>query len=80
MAGCGCGCADKRQKMINAVAHIAKDPVCGRKVNRLSSTTQHITQADGEHFFCSTKCMTEYINNPEKYSKKKNLLERLGLG
>ena len=83
MSGCGpgCGCSQKRQNMINAVAHVAHDPVCGRQVNRLINTTQRIVDANGEHFFCSTKCMTEFINNPDKYTgKKKGLLSLLGLG
>lgn len=83
MAGCGpgCSCAEKRHNLTKAVAHIARDPVCGRKVNRLSNTTQRIMQPDGEVFFCSTKCMTEFINNPDKYAKKKKgLLSRLGIG
>lgn len=81
MSGCGpgCGCAAKRQNLMDSVAHIARDPVCGRKVNRLSSTTQRYTQADGEYYFCSTKCMTEFINNPSKFTEKKGLLSRLGL-
>ena len=73
MAGCGpgCGCSQKRQAMIDAVAHVAQDPVCGRKVNRLINTTQRIVDADGEHFFCSTDCMTKFIDNPGKYTRKK---------
>ncbi|SOB59504.1 protein of unknown function [Pseudodesulfovibrio profundus] len=82
MPGCGpgCGCAEKRHNLTKAVAHIERDPVCGRKVNRLNNDTQRIVQADGEYFFCSTKCMTKFVNNPSKYTeKKKGLLGLLGI-
>lgn len=81
--GCGpsCGCAKRRfeGRQVNVVS---RDPVCGKKVDRNNGSAQKLEQAEDTLYFCSTKCMTEYISNPGKYAHKKKtgLLGFLGRG
>ncbi|WP_157871314.1 YHS domain-containing protein [Pseudodesulfovibrio piezophilus] len=80
--GCGpsCGCAKRRQED-KTVNYVARDPVCGKRVDRNNSNSQSIMQPEGEMFFCSTKCMTEYISDPSRYAgKKKGFFSFLGFG
>lgn len=53
---------------------MAHDPVCGKKLDCQSKGVRELKWKDAVFFFCSTKCMTDFINNPKKYTGKKGFL------
>jgi len=73
VCGEGCGthddaCFDRMETEARIVAH---DPVCGKKLDCESTDARKLKWEDAVFFFCSTKCMTDFINDPKKYTKKK---------
>ena len=45
------------------------DPVCGMELD--IENVRHSFENEGtEYYFCSEKCKTEFIADPEKYIKK----------
>ena len=45
------------------------DPVCGMELD--IENVRHSFEHEGtEYYFCSEKCKTEFINDPEKFIKK----------
>jgi len=55
----------KRKQSIKQ-KHVARDPVCGKRVNRNKA---HITimYKNREYPLCCPKCQSEFEKNPEKY-------------
>jgi YHS domain-containing protein len=64
------GCCDQGYKPKDAEV-IAKDPVCGMKVDCEDKNALKLKHEECEVFFCSTACMTKFINAPEAYKTKK---------
>lgn len=72
MAGCGpgCACSQKRYEASKS-GKVARDPVCGQKVNCDSPDSRKLVREGVEHHFCSTKCMADFVNDPERYLNRK---------
>lgn len=62
MGGC-CGGGYKPK----GASNVAKDPVCGMKVDCDDRNALKITFEDKDFYFCSTMCMTKFTNAPEAY-------------
>lgn len=43
-----------------------KDPVCGMKVTAKSE--HHVEHEGHPYYFCSTKCLTKFSADPQKYA------------
>lgn len=48
-------------------AGLAKDPVCGMQV-RTSDAPAHDRHDGHDYYFCSDKCHTAFVKNPERYT------------
>ncbi len=64
------GCCDQGFKRKEADA-VSKDPVCGMKVDCENKGALKLNHEGNDVYFCSTACMTKFINDPEAYLKKK---------
>lgn len=51
---------------------VAKDPVCGKKIDCDDRQALKLRHGDVLYYFCSTLCMTRFINNPKKYGTTKH--------
>ena len=68
MSGCCCDQGFKRKEPENG----AIDPVCGMKVDACSQDALSITHGGKDYYFCSTACMTQFLNNPTATGKKEH--------
>ncbi len=68
MGGC---CHDAGFKRKEA-ERVARDPVCGKMIDCEKKEAIKLPHDDKLVFFCSTKCMTNFINDPKKYADKKH--------
>jgi len=48
---------------------MAKDPVCGMKVDEKSANFKS-EKGSKTYYFCSSSCKETFEKNPEKYTKK----------
>lgn len=67
------GCCEQGYKPKDA-ENVARDPVCGMMVDRGKKDALKINHDGQDVFFCSTACMTKFINNPEAYGNRKKSL------
>ena len=67
MADCCCnpGFRHKESRIVS------RDPVCGRKVDCEDRNARSLSHEATLYFFCSTQCMTDFINDPERYARNK---------
>ena len=77
VCGAGCGCHDDACFDRGEPTRLARDPVCGKKLDCEGHTTRQFNWDGATFFFCSTKCMTDFINDPKKYLKRKTGFFRL---
>lgn len=74
---CGAGCSSYDDACFDRLAAgkeigvAAHDPVCGKKLDCESEDVRQLNWEDATFFFCSTKCMTKFINDPKKYLGKR---------
>lgn len=52
----------------------ANDPVCGMKVE--TNSPYHTEYKGQTYHFCSSDCKDEFMENPERYTKKKTVSSR----
>jgi Cu+-exporting ATPase len=67
------GCCDQGYKPKNA-ENVARDPVCGMMVDRGKRDVLKITRDGKDFYFCSTGCMTRFIDDPGTYLDRKKSL------
>lgn len=48
---------------------VVRDPVCGRKIDCESEGVRQLNWDDAVFYFCDTRCMTKFVNDPKKYMK-----------
>lgn len=51
---------------------VARDPVCGKKIDCEDKNALRLTHGAKVYFFCSTQCMTDFINDPRKYETRRH--------
>lgn len=66
-----CGCCQEAGFKRKEAEIMARDPVCGKKIDCEDRNSIKLTQDDGVYYFCSTMCMTAFINDPEKFKNRK---------
>lgn len=49
---------------------VARDPVCGMKVDCSARDVLKISHDGKDFYFCSTMCLTKFTNNPEAYKEE----------
>lgn len=67
-----CGCSSRGEEKSKETTTQVKDPVCGMKVNPISSEKMGLFYMHGgkKYFFCSQECMNMFKANPGKYVKE----------
>lgn len=58
----GCGGGSKADTAYDSV----KDPVCGMTVDP-AATTHHGSHAGADYYFCSVRCLTKFVGDPERH-------------
>ena len=70
----GCRCDGDTPSASQVSATLATDPVCGMKVDPV--TSKHRFEHDGQMFyFCSASCQTKFAANPGYYLKPRSINE-----
>lgn len=78
-SGCGGHCESCCGKgyQPREAASVARDPVCGKKLDCESYGVRKLKWDDSVFFFCGTACMTKFIDDPKRYLKKKGFFSFL---
>lgn len=66
-----CGCCHEAGFKKKDAEIVARDPVCGKKIDCEDKNAIKLPHGDVLYYFCSTMCMTDFISDPEKYKSKK---------
>ncbi len=74
--GHGCVC-DGSRFIEHEASVVARDPVCGKKLDCESHGVRQLNWDGAVFFFCDTRCMTKFIKNPKKYVGKKGFFNFL---
>jgi len=67
---CNCSCQKTGFKRKEART-VARDPVCGKKIDCEGRDALKLSHEKSVYFFCSTRCMTAFMSDPGKYQDKK---------
>ncbi|QJB55508.1 YHS domain-containing protein [Pseudodesulfovibrio sp. zrk46] len=70
--GQGCVCSKDRYREPEAKI-VARDPVCGKKLDCNSEGVRQLNWEGAVFYFCDTRCMTKFVQNPKKYVGKKGI-------